>query len=97
MASTDLAGEPCFKRFAGGLIVCVQIEPPPAGRADATPLPDEGDVAEQCRFDRKDIVPSHVAAFIPALEHQHLKRIVGALVGMLHALIVARARAKSNA
>jgi len=75
----------------------MQIEPQPAGRADAAPLSNQGDVAEQCGFDRKDIVARHVAAIIPTLEHQHLKRVVGAIVDMAHALTLARRRVRSNA
>ena len=70
----------------------MKIEATAAPGANAAPLADQSHVAEQGRLDRKHLKPSRVAAWLTALEHQHLQPVIGDLARVLHIRIFVRQR-----
>ena len=70
----------------------MKIETTAAQRANAAPLAHQSHVAEQGRLDRKHMEPRHVAAWVTALEHQHLQLVIGDLARVHHIGIFVRQR-----
>jgi len=70
----------------------MKIEATAAQGANAAPLAHQSHVAEQGGLDRKHVEPGHVAAWLTALEHQHLQPVIGDLARVLHIGIFVRQR-----
>jgi hypothetical protein len=70
----------------------MKIEATVAQGANSAPLAHQSHVAEQGWLDRKHVEPSHVAAWITTLEHQHLQPVIGDLARVLHIDIFVRQR-----
>ena len=69
----------------------MKIEATAPQGANTAPLAHQSHVAEQGRLDRKHVEPSHVAAWLTALEHQHLQPVID-VTRVLHIGIFVRQR-----
>lgn len=54
----------------------MKIEATTAQVSNAPPFAHQSHVAEQGGLDRKHVEPGHVAAWLTALEHQHLQPVI---------------------
>ncbi len=76
VAATALALEPGFKSFYVYCVVFVERNPRLIGPADVAPIVGQGCLSEQARFNRQDIVASHIAARVVPVEDKVLDHIV---------------------
>jgi hypothetical protein len=72
----DLPREPRVQGFSGFGVAGVDIEPSTAACTYPAPLPDKRALAEHSLLDGEHVVPSHVQAIVPTVQHQDLKAIV---------------------
>ncbi len=72
----DLPREPRVQRFSRFRVAAVDIKPSTAACIYPAPLPDKRALAEHRLLDGEHVVPSHVQAIVPTVEHQDLKATV---------------------
>jgi hypothetical protein len=84
VAAPLLPPQPHFQSLACRSCIRMKVKSPPTQRADPTPLPHKGRVAQQRRLDCQHVEASQIAMTIASLQHNYLE-----IAGFLsHASIV---------
>src|SRR5208337_4490148 len=73
VAAAPLAAEALLQFHLGDWRRRVQVDPRPPCAADTPPAAYEGEILEEGRLDRQDVIARHVPGAVDPLEHQNLE------------------------
>src|SRR5271166_3087972 len=73
VAAAPLTAEPLLQFDLGDWRRRVQVDPRLPSAADAPPAAYEGEILEESRLDRQDVIARHVSGAIDPVEHQNLE------------------------